>query len=78
MNPGFSSGHESVDRDFREIARGYLEKGVSLTRVIVEADACDQSALFYARFGFRPICVGSLRLFLPAKSLEGGSAIPRG
>jgi len=157
---GFSSGLESVDRYFREIARGHLEKGVSITRVIVEADACDpkpvlgfftlsgivveakpwpgapkglpsqavpavllgrlavasefqgkgigamlvatarqlayetitrtggiglvvdaahdQAALFYSRFGFKPVSAGSLRLFLPAKSLEGGVAIPRG
>ena len=156
----FSSGLESVDRYFREIARGHLEKGVSITRVIVETDACDpkpvlgfftlsgivvdakpwpgapkglpsqavpavllgrlavateyqskgigamlvatarqlayetinrsggiglvvdaaheQAALFYARFGFKAISVGSLRLFLPAESLEGGAAIPRG
>ncbi len=158
--PGFSSGLESVDRYFREIARGHLEKGVSITRVIVEADACepkpvlgfftlsgivvdakpwpgapkglpsqavpavllgrlavaaehqgkgigamlvatarqlahetitrsggiglvvdaahDQAALFYARYRFKPVSAGSLRLFLPAKSLEGGAAIPRG
>lgn len=156
---GFSSGLESVDRYFREIARGHLEKGVSITRVIVEADACDpkpvlgfftlsgivvdakpwpgapkglpsqavpavlgrlavaseyqgkgigamlvatarqlayetitrtggiglvvdaahdQAALFYSRFGFKQVSAGSLRLFLPAKSLEGGVAIPRG
>jgi GNAT superfamily N-acetyltransferase len=38
----------------------------------------DQAALFYARFGFKPVSASSLRLFLPAKSLEGGAAIPRG
>jgi len=157
---GFSSGLEAVARYFREIARGHLEKGVSITRVIVEADACDpkpvlgfftlsgivvdakpwpgapkglpsqavpavllgrlavaseyqgkgigamlvattrqlvyetitrtggiglvvdaahdQAALFYSRFGFKPVSAGSLRLSLPAKSLEGGAAIPRG
>jgi GNAT superfamily N-acetyltransferase len=157
---GFSSGLESVDRYFREIARGHLEKGVSITRVIVEADACDpkpvlgfftlsvivvdakpwpgapkglpsqavpdvllgrlavasehqgrgigamlvatarqlayetitrtggiglvvdaahdQAVLFYSRFGFKTVSAGSLRLFLPAKSLEGGVTIPRG
>jgi hypothetical protein len=45
--------------------------------VVVDA-AHDQAALFYARFGFKPVSAGSLRLFLPAKSLEGGAAITRG
>jgi GNAT superfamily N-acetyltransferase len=36
---GFTSGLESVDRYFREIARGHLEKGVSITRVLVKSDA---------------------------------------
>lgn len=35
----FDSGLESVDRYLRETARGHTEKGVSLTRVLVEADA---------------------------------------
>lgn len=33
---GFTSGLESVDRYLRETARGHLEKGVSVTRVLVE------------------------------------------
>jgi GNAT superfamily N-acetyltransferase len=154
----FASGLDSVDRYFRETARGHLEKGVSITRVLVEAAAVppkpvlgfftlsgiiveakpwpgapkglpnqavpavllgrfavaaghqgkgygsmlvatarqlaretirrtggiglvvdaahEQAAEFYSRFGFKPVSPGSLRLFLPAKSLEGGSAIP--
>jgi len=36
---GFFSGHESVDRYLRETARGHLIKGISVTRVLVEADA---------------------------------------
>jgi len=36
---GFASGLESVDRYFREVARGHLEKGVSITRVLVGANA---------------------------------------
>ena len=36
---GFISGLESVDRYLRETARGHLEKGVSITRVLVEAGA---------------------------------------
>ncbi len=157
---GFRSGLESVDRYFKETARGHLEKGVSITRVLVQADASapkpvlgyftlsgilvearpwpgapkglpkqpvpavllgrlavasdhhgkgigsmllatarqlahetitrtggiglvvdaahKQAAEFYSRFGFMPVEPGSLRLFLPAKSLEGGAGIPRG
>ncbi len=156
---GFSSGLESVDRYLREVARGHTEKGVSITRVLVEAAATNpkpvigfftlaglsveakpwpgapkglpnqavpaillgrlavatthqgkglgamllatarqlahetitrtggiglvvdaahpQAAAFYSGFGFLPVYSGSLRLFLPAKSLEGGTAIPR-
>ena len=156
---GFHSGLESVDRYFREIARGHLEKGISITRVMVETDAGapkqvlgfftlsgilveatpwpgapkglpsqavpaillgrlavaanhqgkgigtmliatarqlahetitrtggiglvvdaahDQAAAFYSRFGFKPVASGGLRMFLPAKSLEGGATIPR-
>ena len=33
---GFASGLESVDRYLREAARGHLEKGISVTRVVVE------------------------------------------
>lgn len=36
---GFTSGLESVDRYLRETARGHLAKGVSVTRVLVEADS---------------------------------------
>ena len=36
---GFVSGLDSVDRYFRETARGHLEKGISVTRVLVETDA---------------------------------------
>lgn len=36
---GFESGLESVDRYLRETARGHLSKGVSVTRVLVEAGA---------------------------------------
>jgi GNAT superfamily N-acetyltransferase len=36
---GFLSGLDSVDRYLRETARGHLEKGVSVTRVLVEKDA---------------------------------------
>lgn len=156
---GFTSGLESVDRYFREVARGHLEKGVSVTRVLVGTDACapkpvlgfftlsgivveakpwpvapkglpnqavpavllgrlavaaghqgkglgamlvatacqlahgtitrtggiglivdaahQQAAAFYSRFGFKPVSPGCLRLFLPAKSLEGTAEIPR-
>jgi GNAT superfamily N-acetyltransferase len=45
--------------------------------LVVDA-AHDQAVLFYSRFGFKPVSAGSLRLFLPAKSLKGGAAIPRG
>lgn len=157
---GFASGLESVDRYFREVARGHLEKGVSITRVLVRADekvpkrvigfftlsgivvearpwpgapkglpvqavpavllgrlavavgeqgkgfgamllatACqlvretisrsgrigmvvdaadDEAARFYGRFGFKAVSPGCLRMFLPAKSLEGMAEIPRG
>lgn len=36
---GFASGMESIDRYLRETARGHTDKGVSLTRVLVSADA---------------------------------------
>lgn len=36
---GFFSGLESVDRYLRETARGHLEKGISVTRVLVETNA---------------------------------------
>lgn len=35
----FESGLESIDRYLRETARGHTDKGVSLTRVLVHADA---------------------------------------
>lgn len=69
----FTSGLESVDRYFREVARGHLEKGVSITRVLVEPDALAPKPVF----GFKPVSTGSLRLFLPAKSLGTGIPIPR-
>jgi GNAT superfamily N-acetyltransferase len=34
---GFASGLESVDRYLQETARGHLEKGIRVTRVLVEA-----------------------------------------
>lgn len=42
---GFSSGLDSVDRYLRETARGHLEKGVSVTRVMVETDASPPKAV---------------------------------
>jgi len=36
---GFYSGLETVDRYLKETARGHTEKGVSLTRVLVDIDA---------------------------------------
>jgi GNAT superfamily N-acetyltransferase len=36
---GFVSGLDSVDRYLRETARSHMEKGVSVTRVLVEAEA---------------------------------------
>lgn len=156
---GFSSGLDSVDRYLRETARGHLAKGVSVTRVLVEAraplpkailgfftlssitvdakdwpgtpkglpkqpvsavllgrlavaetahgkgigsmlvasarqlaretihrtgglgmvvDAANEEvAAFYTRFGFRPVTSSSLRMFLPAASLETGAEIPK-
>ena len=155
---GFVSGLESVDRYFRQTARGHLEKGVSITRVLVRAGACAPKPVlgfftlsnivvdakqwpgvpkdlpnqavsavllgrlavaesaqgegigsmlvasarqlaretialtggiglvvdashedvvgFYSKFGFRQVSSDSLRMFLPAKSLEGGTQIP--
>lgn len=35
---GFTSGRDSIDRYLRETARGHTEKGVSITRVLVESD----------------------------------------
>ncbi len=37
--PGFDSGLESIDGYLRTTARSHTEKGVSLTRVIVDANA---------------------------------------
>lgn len=155
----FTSGLESVDRYLRETARGHLAKGVSVTRVLVEADspppktilgfftlssitvdakdwpgspkglpkhpvsavllgrlavagsahqrgigsmllasarqlaretihrtgglgmivdaANEDVVRFYTRFGFRRVTATSLRMFLPAASLEGGAEIPK-
>lgn len=155
---GFTSGLESVDRYLRETARGHLAKGVSVTRVLVEADSPSPKTIlgfftlssitvnakdwpgspkglpkhpvsavllgrlavaasahqrgigsmllasarqlaretihrtgglgmivdaakedvvqFYTRFGFRRVTPTSLRMFLPAASLEGGAEIP--
>lgn len=42
---GFSSGLESVDRYLLETARGHLEKGVSVTRVLVEADSAPPKSI---------------------------------
>lgn len=42
---GFLSGLDSVDRYLRETARGHMEKGVSVTRVLVEADAMAPKAV---------------------------------
>jgi GNAT superfamily N-acetyltransferase len=157
---GFTSGMESVDRYLRETARGHLSKGVSVTRVLVEAcvpppkaiagyftlsgitveakdwpgapkglpkqavsavllgrlavaktahhkgigsmlvasarqlaretilragglglvvDAANEDIIeFYTKFGFRRVASTSLRLFLPAASLDAGAEIPRG
>ena len=156
---GFNSGLESVDRYLRETARGHLEKGISVTRVLVATEAsapkpvlgfftlsgimaearfwpnapkglpnqavpavllgrlavaaehqgkglgpmlvaaaCQlayqtiihiggigmvvdaahpQAAAFYSDFEFKPVSSDSLRLFLPAKSLEVNVTIPR-
>lgn len=156
---GFSSGLESVDRYLRETARGHLVKGVSVTRVLVEAhtpspkailgfftlssitvdakawpgtpkglpkqpvsavllgrlavavnahrkgigsmlvasarqlaretihrtgglgmvvDAANKDVIgFYSNFGFRQVTSTSLRMFLPAASLETGAEIPK-
>ena len=155
--PGFSSGLESVDRYLRETARGHLAKGVSVTRVLVDASALPPKAIlgfftlsniivdskdwpglpkglpkqpisaillgrlavaetahgkgigsmlvasarqlanetihrtgglgmvvdaasedvvgFYSKFGFRKVASTSLRMFLPAASLEAGAEI---
>ena len=157
---GFTSGLESVDRYLRETARGHLQKGVSVTRVLVAADAQPPKAVlgfftlssimvearewpavpkglpkqdipavllgrlavatsahqkgigsilmasarqlahesilrtgglglvvdaaheevvgFYNRFGFRRVSPDSLRMFLPAASLETDVMIPKG
>lgn len=42
---GFCSGLESVDRYFKETARGHLEKGISVTRVLAEVDASAPKAV---------------------------------
>jgi ribosomal protein S18 acetylase RimI-like enzyme len=42
---GFSSGLDSVNRYLRETARGHLEKGVSVTRVLVETNAVSPKAV---------------------------------
>jgi len=34
----FTSGLDTVDRYFREVAREHLEKGVTVTRVLVEKE----------------------------------------
>lgn len=73
---GFESGLESVDRCLKETARGHMEKGISVTRVLVEADANEEIVGFYTRYGFIRVASQSLRMFLPARSLKGGAEIP--
>ncbi len=43
---GFVSGLDSVDRYLRETARGHMEKGVSVTRVLVETEAMPPKTVF--------------------------------
>ena len=42
---GFVSGLDSVDRYLRETARGHMEKGVSVTRVLIESEAMTPKAV---------------------------------
>jgi GNAT superfamily N-acetyltransferase len=42
---GFFSGLDTVDRYLRETARSHLEKGVSVTRILVESDAVSPKAV---------------------------------
>lgn len=59
----------------RQLARETIERTGGIGLVV---DASDESVVdFYARFGFRQVSPGSVRLFLPAASLEGGVDIPR-
>ena len=42
---GFVSGLDSVDRYLRETARGHMEKGMSVARVLIEAEAMTPKAV---------------------------------
>lgn len=42
---GFRCGKDSLDRYLRETAKGHLTKGVSITRVLVERNACKPKAV---------------------------------
>ena len=77
---GFVSGIDSVDCYLRQTARGHMEKGVSVTRVLIEAEAMTPKAVlgYYARYGFLRVVPAGLRMFLPRVSLEAGAEIQLG
>jgi GNAT superfamily N-acetyltransferase len=59
----------------RQLAREtiLLTGGVGLV-----VDAANEDVIgFYSRFGFRPVAAASLRMFLPAASLDTGARIQR-
>lgn len=67
---GFTSGRESIDRYLRETARGHTEKGVSITRVLVEETALPPKPIL----GF----VTLSQISVEARLWDGTKGLPRG
>jgi GNAT superfamily N-acetyltransferase len=64
---GFRSGLESIDRYLKETARGHTEKGIALTRVLIDADATAPKPIL-GFFTLTPCLVET----------EGWPAVPKG
>lgn len=60
----------------RQLARETIHRTGGLGMIV---DAANEDVVgFHTRFGFRRVTSTSLRMFLPAASLEGGAEIPKG
>ena len=65
----FQSGLESIDRYLKETARGHMEKGISVTRVLTPADANPPKPIL----GFITLS----QISVEARSWEGTKGLPR-
>lgn len=58
----------------RQLARETIHRTGGIGLVV---DAAHEGIIdFYAKYGFQRVATDSLRMFLPAVSLEGGAVIP--